>query len=334
MKSFNPLISVIVPIYNTERYLKRCIDSILAQTLKNIELILVDDGSKDESPQLCDEYERIDERVKVIHKENEGVSAARNTGLAIAEGEYIGFVDADDYIDADMFESLYNFAVSENSQIVMCDDLMVWEDKKTKLDTIKELEDNTLLSKNDFYPKLLFEMAGAVWRCIYKREVLVENSIVFPVDLEFSEDRIFNLYAIGFCDSLYYIKKPYYKRFMRAGSATSVYCKNKFDISCKVASGVHDALKTAWNSNKDDMINGYARPFVREAVSSIHNEFHKDCRKNFSERYREVKRICNEDIVLESLALCKDLDFRKKLLKKKRILMLCVIAKLFNIKNK
>lgn len=113
------LISVIVPVYNTEQYLERCIDSIISQTYKNLEIILVDDGSTDRSGEICDAYGKKDTRVKVVHKKNGGAATARNRGLEIARGEYIGFVDSDDYIASDMYESLCKY-LKEEIDIVTC----------------------------------------------------------------------------------------------------------------------------------------------------------------------------------------------------------------------
>ncbi len=115
-----PIISVIVPVYNVEEYIHRCIDSILAQTFKEFELILVDDGSPDQSGKICDEYALIDSRIKVIHKKNGGLSDARNAGLEVAQGEYIGFVDSDDFIESDMYEKLLEACKENSSQIAMC----------------------------------------------------------------------------------------------------------------------------------------------------------------------------------------------------------------------
>src|SRR5574344_1424030 len=106
----NPKVSIIVPIYNVEKYLDRCMESLLNQTLKDIEIIMVDDGSPDNCPKMCDEYAKRDKRVKVIHKKNGGLGYARNSGLDIATGEYVAFVDSDDYVDVNMYETLYNFA--------------------------------------------------------------------------------------------------------------------------------------------------------------------------------------------------------------------------------
>lgn len=113
----NPLISIIVPIYKTEAYLQRCVDSILAQTYENLEVILVDDGSPDGCPEICDEYAKKDARVRVIHKENGGLSSARNAGLDIAQGDYIGFVDSDDVVDEQMYSVLANIAQENGTGI-------------------------------------------------------------------------------------------------------------------------------------------------------------------------------------------------------------------------
>src|SRR5690625_3550080 len=113
-------LSIIVPIFNMEQLLPKCLDSILTQTFKGFELILVNDGSTDKSGEICDDYAHKDQRIKVIHKKNGGTSSARNAGLAVAKGDYIGFVDSDDYINKHMYETLYNSAIKHSSDIVLC----------------------------------------------------------------------------------------------------------------------------------------------------------------------------------------------------------------------
>lgn len=114
-------ISVIVPVYNVEEYLIECLESLTAQTIEDMEIIVVDDGSPDNCPKMCDEFAEIHKNVKVIHKENGGLSSARNAALKIAQGEYIGFVDSDDWVDANMYETMYDTAKKENADIVICD---------------------------------------------------------------------------------------------------------------------------------------------------------------------------------------------------------------------
>lgn len=115
-----PLITVIVPVYNVEKYLRRCLDSIIRQTYQNLEILCIDDGSIDNSGEICEQYAARDARIKVIHQENQGLSTARNRGLDTATGEYIAFVDSDDYIAADVLEQLYQSAVSSDATCVIC----------------------------------------------------------------------------------------------------------------------------------------------------------------------------------------------------------------------
>lgn len=114
-----PKVSIVVPIYNVEKYLKNCVDSLLNQTLEDIEIILVDDGSPDKSGEIADEYMRNEKRIKVVHQSNAGLGPARNSGMAVATGEYIGFIDSDDWTQPEMFERLYEAAVLENADIVV-----------------------------------------------------------------------------------------------------------------------------------------------------------------------------------------------------------------------
>ena len=122
MKNSNEekLISIIVPIFRVQKYLNKCVDSILNQSYSNIEVILVDDGSDDNCPQICDQYKKCDDRVVVIHKQNGGLSSARNAGLNIARGEYVGFIDSDDYIDENMFKILYRNMILAQADISIC----------------------------------------------------------------------------------------------------------------------------------------------------------------------------------------------------------------------
>ena len=137
----NNLISIIVPIYNSENYIKKCLDSILAQTYSNLEVILIDDGSTDNSYNICKDYQKKDNRIVLLQQKNAGVSRARNHGLEVAKGEYIGFVDSDDYIEPEMYEILLNSIIESNSKIAICN--YYYENEDSKLycgDSIKILK--------------------------------------------------------------------------------------------------------------------------------------------------------------------------------------------------
>lgn len=194
MNKIEPIVSVIVPVYNVELYLKRCLDSIIKQTLANIEIILVDDGSTDNSGKICDEFAQKDFRISVIHKKNGGLSSARNAGLNIAKGKYIGFVDSDDWINQDYYENLYNIAKKTKSDIVSC--------KFNKSSKYKE-NSHIKINENDFTIEdgkkfretyLSSAMKGGiswvpVWSKIYKRRIL--NDIRFEEGMIY-EDVMFN----------------------------------------------------------------------------------------------------------------------------------------------
>ena len=132
-----PKVSIIIPVYNVEKYLDRCVKSLQNQSLKDIEIILVDDSSADSSSSICDNLSAEDNRIKVIHKVNEGAGKARNAALEIARGEYIGFVDSDDFVESDMFETLYNTAEKHNADLVMSGVLFVDGNiKKAKIEQL------------------------------------------------------------------------------------------------------------------------------------------------------------------------------------------------------
>lgn len=179
------LISVIVPVYNVEKYLHKCINSIINQTYKNLEIILIDDGSTDNSGKICDEYALKDNRIKVIHKENGGLSSARNAGLDICSGDYIGFVDSDDYIAEDMYEYLYVNFKKNNADVAMCNFYNVFENRIEKSFSINDFdlsEQETMLSIN---LKYAYNAFIAVWNKLYKKTII--KSIRFPLN-KCSED--------------------------------------------------------------------------------------------------------------------------------------------------
>ncbi|WP_270568128.1 glycosyltransferase, partial [Clostridium beijerinckii] len=173
-------LSIIVPIYNVERYLDKCIDSILNQSFKDFELILVDDGSPDKCGDICNSYSKLDRRIKVIHKQNGGLSSARNAGLDIAVGEYIAFVDSDDWINGDMYDTLYCIAKENNADIVQCRFKKVYNDIEEYVEISKKVN---IIDKIEALTNLIAygEMhvqSVVTWNKIYKR--MLFDDIRFP----------------------------------------------------------------------------------------------------------------------------------------------------------
>ena len=179
-----PLISIIVPVYNVKAYLERCLDSICGQTYQNLEIIIVDDGSTDGSGEFCDEYARLDNRVKVIHQANGGQSVARNKGLSVAKGEFLGFVDADDWIDEDMYEFLYQLILKNHADIAVCSHYI---EKQGKTRARYSSGVKTVFSRDEAIRALVVDkrVRNYVWDKLFKRQLF--NGIQFPIGRLFED---------------------------------------------------------------------------------------------------------------------------------------------------
>lgn len=174
-----PLISVIVPVYKVEEYIHQCVDSIVGQTYRNLEIILVDDGSPDSCPMICDEYAKKDSRIKVIHKENGGLSDARNAGMSICTGDYIAFVDSDDWIEPEMYFSMIAMMQEKNLDIVFCTVREIINGEKAGI-RYEYYPDGTIIDAKEIQKLVLKdEIAAAVWFRLCKRECL--KHVQFPV---------------------------------------------------------------------------------------------------------------------------------------------------------
>ena len=165
------LISIIVPVYNIENYLDKCIESIVHQTYKNLEILLIDDGSTDHSGKKCDEWAKKDKRIRVIHKKNGGVSSARNIGLEKAKGEYIGFVDGDDFVNKKMYEEMHRQMKKNNADFVICDYNECYNQNDNFKDRGKENNLIEILDKNGMFDKV-YPYRGYVWQGLFLKEKL------------------------------------------------------------------------------------------------------------------------------------------------------------------
>ncbi len=183
------LISVIVPVYNVKPYLRKCIDSICSQTIKNLEIILVDDGSNDGSEVICDEFQQKDRRIVVIHQENAGESSARNTGLSYAKGKYIGFIDSDDYIEVNMLEELYGNLVYYAADISICSD--VYEDEEGNILNSKIMEEAVLHDKEAFKYFFRDKISGGVCNKLFKKSIVDRYKLNFNKSIKYGPDILF-----------------------------------------------------------------------------------------------------------------------------------------------
>lgn len=286
-------LSIIVPVYNGEEFLAACVESIRRQTISEWELLLIDDGSADGSGRMCDGYAAADSRIRAIHKKNEGVSAARNDGLKLARGEYIGFVDADDWILPDMYERLLDRAETTGSDMVMCDATTVYDDGREEPDTIRQLPGSAVLCKEQFRPDLLLEVAGSVCRCIYRAELVHRLNLCFPAGIHFSEDRIFNLYAMGCAGDLAYLKEPYYMRRVNSASAVYRFHPDYFEKVKKASAETQRALDAAW-SGAPEYKTAYQRQMVVGALAAVNNYYYRTSPWSSREKRAAVRRLCRD----------------------------------------
>ena len=236
-------VSVIIPIYKVEKYLSRCLDSVVNQTLDDIEIVLVDDGSPDSCPEICDRYAKKDSRIKVIHKKNEGLGYARNSGMLIATGEYIAFLDSDDYVSKDMYEKVYSELKRTDADCCVTGYVV----KKDSGDEIhKENPLGTAVyESDDIITKVLAGMLGSkpdqardtdvgmsVWKCVYRKELLQDKGILFPSERELiSEDIIFQIRVLPQVKRVCTLSEVmyYYCEKANSQSLTKTYSKDKFD---------------------------------------------------------------------------------------------------------
>lgn len=245
----SPLVSIVVPVYNVETYLDRCVRSLTCQTLRDIEIILVDDGSLDYSGAMCDAYAEKDKRIHVIHKENGGLSSARNAGMAAASGNYIGFVDSDDDAELNMYEKLVKIAEEYHVDFVMADYTRIDCKGKKQLKTLNIDDgyyDRQKILK-DIFPDLIMgesiEYGPLLSVCtnLYKLDFLKNNNITFDEQVKWSEDNIFSAIMGYHCQSFFYYKgDPLYHYYQNAGSITTSYRAGAWEVYSVMNRHIHD----------------------------------------------------------------------------------------------
>lgn len=244
-----PLVSIVVPIYKVEKYLTRCVESLVNQTLHDIEIILVDDGSPDQSGEMCDQFASRDSRIKTVHKENGGLSSARNAGMKEAHGKYIGFVDSDDDVELNMYERLAQTAEEHHVDFVMADYKRINKNGSffvKTLDIDSGYYDRQKIEK-DIFPALImgenldYGPLLSVWHCLYRREFLSKINLIFDEQVRWSEDNIFSAIMGYNCHSFYYLKgEALYHYYQNEGSITTSYRKGAWDVYSTMNRHLHD----------------------------------------------------------------------------------------------
>lgn len=293
-------VSVIVPIYNAEQYLEKCLDSIVSQTLKEIEIILIDDGSTDGSAEICKKY-LSDSRVSYYHKENEGLAAARDDGMLRATGEYIGFVDADDWLKPEMYGKMYNAAKSNDSDIVFCNCI---ENENGHVFT-PEMADGPYdreRIKKEILPKTLAYIdnngtkRAIRWsNClrIYKTEMLKKNEIKFDRRLRRSQDLQLTYEATLVAQNYYYITEPLYHNRVVSDSLSRGYTKNMWPLYTYL---IEILYKDTENFKEMDLMDQMHLRAFFFATDCIENEMKPLCPHDKKTKIKLIEQIMNDPI--------------------------------------
>lgn len=306
----NYKISVIVPVYNVEKYLVRCVESLLKQTLKEIEIILVDDGSPDRCPVMCDSYEKKYDNVVTIHKKNAGLGMARNSGLEIAKGEYVAFVDSDDYVEKEMYEVLYNIAKEKKADVVISGGFIsegayrtVKVNKETENELIYEGEEVKLLAlkMTGSLPEHQFDFEHAMSACkgIYKNELIVSNGVCFHSERELiSEDLLFHYDIVQYAKKAIVIPKCFYHYCLNNESLTKKYYKDRFQRNVSFYKYIVELLEERRFTNDSNL---YAQRLLIANARVVISQIIKYYKKMRNNMFDEILDVCNNDVLVQIL---------------------------------
>ena len=338
-------VSVILPVYNVEKYIRKCLESLIQQELKEIEIIVVNDGSTDKSLDIINEFMKLDNRIKLVNKNNGGVSAARNSGLMIANGEYVSFVDSDDWVEKSFLFKLYNLAKANSCDVAGCNFVISGENSKVEykypLDEEKIYERQDITS--DIAEKII---AGTiktnVWDKIYKREFLSTNSIKFDEKIIRFEDWYFYVEVCKHMNRCIYINEGLYNYRIIEGSLSNKYYENFFEMIISMNKRKQlfmNELSIRDEKNYRNMRNN----FIDDIIKSIN---HIIFESNKSLRYKllTIRKVLNNEFNAKFLNynfICDYLSDRKinkyyanvllNLIYKKRTILIYLFIKIYRI---
>lgn len=287
------LVSIIIPVYNVEKYLDRCMQSVFLQSYKNLEIILIDDGSPDSCPRLCDEYGNIDKRVRVLHKKNEGLGFARNSGLALATGQYVLFIDSDDYLSETMVEKLVCQAELMNADIVYCG--YFYETSNHKWIEVRDFEKEQTFKGNDIEAvslafitnqnKLKVRLQRTVWHALYSKELIDDEDIRFPSERQIpSEDLIFQSRISKFANIISFVPDCLYYYCLNNNSITMNFKKDRY---LKLVNEKNELLRIYSNKEVDRYINNLY--FI--SIKSYFYNLIEQKNITFSEKNKIIKEV-------------------------------------------
>jgi glycosyltransferase involved in cell wall biosynthesis len=290
--SKEPLISVVVPVYKVEEYLDKCVESIINQTYKNLEIILVDDGSPDNSPKKCDEWSKKDNRIKVINKKNGGVSSARNTGIDKSKGEWITFVDADDWIETTYVEDMYNISQDFDANYICCGYNKIYSENVESINSNGELIE---LNSRDYLTALLNVQNGYgfVHMKLINKDII--GKVRFDEELPVGEDALFNIQLCDNLDKVVIYNKALYNYRINTNSVVRKYDVNYVDKYTNSMQKMKTYINKKYN-DKTIRLNVFNYIVYHLMLICVNYCYHPE-NKN---KYQSLKEVCNIDIYKEA----------------------------------
>lgn len=335
-----PLISIVVPVYNVEKFIDECITSIINQSFREFELLLINDGSLDKSGEICDKYSLIDSRVRVIHKKNSGVSDSRNIGIDLAKGRYLMFADSDDYVDKDWCKKLYNMQEKYKDSMIVCSYIMRNSSKLNTYDVEKKytsIEEYLKFDRKNFMEIYNCNLLNSLCNKIYDLNIIKKNNIKLIKDLSLGEDLLFNLEYIKRVNDIIYLNDSLYVYYRRGiESLDNKYYKNLFEIYKKINSELYKVileLDVNFDMYKKDFYNDYF--YMLRKV--LNNTFSKNNNISFIDKLKYNSYILNSydmDVCLKNIGNEEISKRYLKLFKKKRYINIYVYEKIGKVRKK
>lgn len=304
MVTATPKISIIIPVYNVERWLRRAVTTLFNQTFQDYELILVDDGSTDASGSICDDLAHDDKRVKVIHQENGGAACARNTAIAAATGQYLYFMDGDDWCEPTMLEDMHRFAIAHDLDLVITGFYIdTYYNERKFYRELRTAPDVVYPSQREFrkHAHELFDaqLLYAPWNKLYRREYLASNSILFPKtfwdDLPFNLDVIRDIEKVGCINARYY----HFLR-ARAEAENTKYRSNMYEKR-EEEHGWLVELYRYWNLDSEEISEFLSRRYTERLIGCVENIANKSCTLSYESKLAEVNSMITTPHAIEAL---------------------------------
>ncbi|MCC8052232.1 MAG: glycosyltransferase [Clostridiales bacterium] len=300
------LISVIIPVYNVEKYLRKCLDSVVNQTYRNLEIIIVDDGSPDNCGSICDEYAEKDNRIQVIHKANEGLSAARNDALKRVKGDWISFVDSDDWCELNMYEKAIEAARKEDVDILIYNLFRNFENKEVVIKAFSRefvTNDRKLISEmqlsalNKGYTPYGGKWSqGYPWDKLFKASLVLQNGLIFDTKVKANEDVIFDLHAFQFAKKISYIDEELYHYRANPNSIGMKYTPDRVDIDFQIYQVMNDiGEKYHLEGLYYQALN--ARIVENTVLCGVRCFFHKKNKENIIKKLKYANKVLHKEPV-------------------------------------